>query len=362
MAANDEGSSPKVIRVNVHGVELEFDSEKHEMRWAGGPTVSMWVESSALGLMVGMRRMAGLARFKLALKSGGYDSVEGDWAVITSRPTFEEGFVAMANNAWMAGWGHLELLSIDREKKELRFRAHNTWESIYQKKLGVNWGCNLLAGKFAGIAARLFGTTFWADQTAFAAAGDPFDEFWVYPSEVTAEDKLRDLLHDTDAPVADLPLALEKLENEVRERKQIEEDLRDKLALISKQKEDMLAMSSPILQIWDGVLALPVIGSLDSARAAEIMDKLLSAIVSSRARYAILDLTGVDQVDTTTAEHLLRIMRAVELLGATSVVTGIRPAVANTMSSLGVNLSGIVTLGNLKEGLTACMRWMAEGR
>jgi len=91
-----------------------------------------------------------------------------------------------------------------------------------------------------------------------------------------------------------------------------------------------------------------------------VMERLLQEIVSARARFAILDLTAVDHVDTSTANHLVRIVRAVDLLGARVVVTGIRSAVAQAMVGLGMDLSSMTTLRNLQEGLRACMRWRAE--
>lgn len=115
------------------------------------------------------------------------------------------------------------------------------------------------------------------------------------------------------------------------------------------------AMSTPIIQVWDGVLALPVIGFVDFDRAGRMMEALLQAIVTTRSRSAILDLTGVETVDTATADHILKLVRAVRMLGARGIITGIRPAVAQTMISLGIELGGITTLNNMQEALELCM-------
>jgi len=116
--------------------------------------------------------------------------------------------------------------------------------------------------------------------------------------------------------------------------------------------------SVPIVQVWDGVLTVPLMGSLDGQRATEMMERLLAEIVRARARYAILDLTAVAVVDTSTADHLVRIVRAIELLGARAIIAGISPAVAQTMVSLGVDLTRLTTLRNLQEALKACMHWI----
>lgn len=131
--------------------------------------------------------------------------------------------------------------------------------------------------------------------------------------------------------------------------------------VIEQQQLLIRALSSPIIQIWDGVLAVPLNGVLDSDRAGQMMERLLEEVVNTRATYAILDLTGVDVVDTGTADHLVRIIRAIELLGARAVVSGIRSAVAQTMISLGVDLSRIITLRNMRDALRFCMQETGAG-
>lgn len=174
------------------------------------------------------------------------------------------------------------------------------------------------------------------------------------------EAQLEELLASDKGTRADLAAALERLRKEIDEREVAEKTLREKLAFIERQEKAIQALSTPIIQVWNSVLALPIMGSLDSRRAADMMDRLLGDIVRTRSRFTILDLTGVDVVDTATADHLIKIVKAVELLGARAVITGIRPAVAQTMASLGMDLSQLTTLGNLQEGLKACMRWLAE--
>ncbi|WP_433931819.1 PAS domain S-box protein [Sorangium cellulosum] len=143
------------------------------------------------------------------------------------------------------------------------------------------------------------------------------------------------------------------------EARQKEIELRAKLQLIEKQQKVIRDLSTPIIEVWDKVLTLPMVGVVDSLRLSEVMDNLLSAIVSKDARYAILDLTGVDAVDTQTARHLIEMIDAIRLLGAEGIVTGIRSNVAQTMITLGVDLSGVTTVGNLRAGLKLCMRRMA---
>jgi rsbT co-antagonist protein RsbR len=138
--------------------------------------------------------------------------------------------------------------------------------------------------------------------------------------------------------------------------KRREVELEEKLAIIHEQRSAIQALSAPIIQVWDRVLALPVVGILDEERAEEITGRMLDAVASHAARYAILDLTGVETVDEGTANHLVKIIRAIQLLGAKSIVTGIRPAMAQMLVSLGAGFAGARTVSNLREAIKIAMR------
>jgi rsbT co-antagonist protein RsbR len=144
-------------------------------------------------------------------------------------------------------------------------------------------------------------------------------------------------------------------------QREIEERLRSKLDLIERQQAVINALSTPIIEVWDRVLLLPMLGVVDSVRAAIAMADLLVQVSQKKARFAILDLTGVDTVDTATAAHLLKLIRSIGLLGAQGVITGIQPSVAQTMVVLGVEFGQIVTLSNLRDGLRHCISRMRDG-
>ncbi|WP_272428610.1 AAA family ATPase [Polyangium jinanense] len=143
------------------------------------------------------------------------------------------------------------------------------------------------------------------------------------------------------------------LNAEQQHRQEIE--LLQKQDLIAQQKELIRVLSTPILEVWDGVLTIPIVGVIDEERSAIITQNLLARIVETQSKFAIIDLTGVGEMDPGTAEHIVRIIGAVRLLGARSVITGIQPAVARAMISLDVNLSSILTRSNLRDGLRACL-------
>lgn len=128
-------------------------------------------------------------------------------------------------------------------------------------------------------------------------------------------------------------------------------EVQAKLDLIEKQQNIIRELSTPILDVSEGVLLVPVVGAIDAERATEMTERLLGRVVQRGARAVILDVTGVDVVDTLTADHLVRLTRATNLLGARSVITGISPAVARTLVEMGGDLGGVRTLRTLRDGL-----------
>jgi rsbT co-antagonist protein RsbR len=119
--------------------------------------------------------------------------------------------------------------------------------------------------------------------------------------------------------------------------------------VIVRQQEEMLELSTPVVTLWDGIVALPLIGTLDSARTQVVMESLLQAIVQTNSRFAIIDITGVPTVDTLVAQHLLKTITAARLMGAECILSGIRPQIAQTIVHLGINLQDVITKSKLSD-------------
>ena len=131
---------------------------------------------------------------------------------------------------------------------------------------------------------------------------------------------------------------------------------RSREEVIARQQEEMLELSTPVITIWDGVLALPVIGTLDSARTQVVMENLLQRIVTTGAGIAIIDITGVPTVDTVTAQHLLKTVAAARLMGADCIISGIRPQIAQTIVHLGVDLGDVQTKATLADAFALALK------
>lgn len=121
--------------------------------------------------------------------------------------------------------------------------------------------------------------------------------------------------------------------------------------LIARQRQQLLEVATPVISLWEGVVAVPLIGTLDSARSQVVMESLLEGIVDQRARYAILDITGVPTVDSLVAQHLMKTVAAARLMGAECIVSGIRPAIAQTIVQLGIDLGSVLTRASLADAL-----------
>lgn len=126
--------------------------------------------------------------------------------------------------------------------------------------------------------------------------------------------------------------------------------------IIVRQQQEMLELSTPVVQLWHGVLALPLIGTLDSARTQIVMENLLQEIVKTGAGIAIIDITGVPMVDTLVAQHLLKTVAAARLMGADCIISGIRPQIAQTIVHLGVDLGQVITKATLADAFAIALR------
>jgi rsbT co-antagonist protein RsbR len=126
--------------------------------------------------------------------------------------------------------------------------------------------------------------------------------------------------------------------------------------VINRQQREMLELSTPVVKLWDGILALPMIGTLDSARTQVVMENLLQKVVETGAQIAILDITGVPTVDTLVAQHLLKTVTALRLMGAECIISGVRPQIAQTIVHLGVDLQGVTTKANLADALALALK------
>lgn len=176
--------------------------------------------------------------------------------------------------------------------------------------------------------------------------------FWDVTAKKRDEEELQRYKEQLEEMVkertAELHQANERLEGEIAEGKRREE-------IIAQQSQEILELSTPVLKIWEGVVAAPLIGTLDSNRTQQFMDVFLNSIVANNAPVALIDITGVPTIDTQTGQHLIEAISAARLLGTEVILTGVRPAIAQTLVHLGIDLSEFRTCSSLSSGLSMAL-------
>lgn len=195
------------------------------------------------------------------------------------------------------------------------------------------------------------------DVLACASAGIPSEDD--RSLEVVAEDDMGRLESALAIFLEELEQTREENTRAVQTLEASREDLEQKIMTIERQQLAIKELSTPVIDLWDGILTLPIVGAVDSRRAADMTERLLHRIVESESRCVIIDLTGVEILDTKTADHLVKMTQAVRLIGALPVITGIGAEIARTLVDLGVDLIQLRTVRTLKEGLKLCFRYLA---
>jgi rsbT co-antagonist protein RsbR len=207
------------------------------------------------------------------------------------------------------------------------------------------------------------------DETSFAERLRRAEEVLTRVAQGDLDQKLQ--LSSTDDALTGLEMGINFLIVDLRQTEQKNREqrdallaqrtqLEDKLLTIAQQADAIRELTTPVLEIWDDVLVLPIVGVVDTRRSVEIMSDLLEAITERQARCVIIDITGVEIVDTGTADYLVKVVRAATLLGTRCVLTGLSPAVARTLTEIGADLSEVRTLRNLKEGLRDALRFLKK--
>ena len=293
-----------------------------------------------------------LARALLA--QFGYRCGLGDFANLNQIYHFDSEMDQMASGPLMHSWEGIVLAEptlIEFDRPTGHFHMKGVWKNSYEAEIHLKeFGkenepvCHSLAGYASGWSTAFFGSDLLAVETQCTAKGDECCAFEIRPPGAWGPeaDPWREALSSTNVSIA--------------------RELEEKLAIIEQQQSAIRELSTPILEVWDDVLALPIVGVVDTRRSMEIMNTLLSAIVSTQSKCVIIDVTGVEIVDTKTADYLLKVVHAAQLLGARCVLTGINPAVAQTLVEIGADLSAVTTLRNLKAGLFDCIKYLRQGK
>lgn len=277
-----------------------------------------------------------ISRFGYQCGKGDFETLQHSYAWDTEQDRFGAG---PAMHTW-EGIVHVEPTMLEFDRDTGHFHMTGIWRNSYEAEIHLAQAgradapiCHSLTGYASGWCSAFFGQPVVAIETQCMGCGAERCEFEIRPPAAW------------DQRAAPWIEALEHTEYS------LSRELQRKIDLISE-------LSTPVIEIWDSVLVLPIVGVVDTRRSTEIMDTLLRRIVETQSRCVIVDITGVDFVDTKTADYLVKVVRAASMLGSRCVLTGLSPAVAQTLVNIGTTLQEVRTLRNLKEGLEDCLRYL----
>ncbi len=304
-------------------------------------------------------RQLGPELSRAILSQFGYQCGAGDFANLMQNYTWESDLDKLTSGPVLHTWEgivHVTPTLIDYDRESGRFDFKGVWRNSYEaeihlQQIGVSDTpvCHSLTGYASGYGTAFFGRPVLAVETACVAMGHDTCTFEMRDIDrwCPEANPWREALKSNELSL------VRELETQLELIRAQQQELED---LTSRQRAAISQLSTPVMEVWKSVLVLPIIGIVDSARSQEITNTLLEAIARGQARCAIIDVTGVDVVDTGVANHLQQVVKAARLLGAYCVITGVSPGVAQTLVEIGADLSTVLTLRDLKQGLQACIR------
>lgn len=326
----------RTFHTTVQNVPIDIDLQEGTFSFFGLPSAMFWLNPSLYRMLAPLVQETGreLARLLIAHESSQGTKEDYTFMVEKLGPTFEQGFLAWGHAVGVAGWGCFELPIFNKAEGRALVRVRNAWELRSQLKMDFRWGCPFLKGKLIGIFCHALGQSCWAEEQ-ITSEDDHIVEFSIHPSDATIEGEIA------------------RLRRSAEEQKQADLLLLEK-QLFEKQRT-ILQLALPVVRLWDGILLLPLIGEIDTHRAALLMDNALSAITKNAARVVIIDITGVPLVDSHVANSLVKTVQAAKLLGVDCMLVGISAEVARSLVLLGIDLSFVQTFSTLEASLTEAL-------
>lgn len=323
---------------------MVWNPDQSDFRVLGVPSIVFWLNPSLRDLLLPLVDEVEVELFRLLVARAASLGTDADYHAIMTQlgSTFEEGFAGWSQAAGTVGWGKYSLEKLDRAAGTAVVCIRNPWEMRTQQEGKPPWGCPFSQGKLIGIFSHVLGGPCWADEAVDTSGEVPEVVFRVYRAERTIEDEIASLRRKRQlAAQAELQ---ERVDEAAAELRQKVDDLAQRDRLIR-------TLSTPIIQVWDGVLVVPLVGELSAERSDLLSGNLLEHVVARAATVVVLDLTGLSNVDSATAERLSRTMAALRLVGAECSVVGLSPPLAQAMVELGVSLGGVRTLRTLADAL-----------
>lgn len=332
------------LSITINSVPIVWDPPTGDFTFFGLSSVMFWTNPSMFRLLEPLVEEIGVDLFRMLVAHSSSLGTDEDYNTMVTvlGSNFVEGFLAWGKAVGAAGWGSFELPFFDIESCTAEVRVINPWELRMQKAGGRLWGCPFLQGKVIGILAHALGQRCWADEDVDVESDPPVVTFSVRAWDRTLDEELKRLRAEQ------IRAAEARLEEQVETATAA---LREKHRELDEKEAIIRSLSSPILQVWDGVLVVPIVGALSEKRAELLNSKLLQRVVDQMATHVVLDLTGLDAVDNQVAERLGSTVTALKLLGTECSVVGLSPEFARRAVELDISFGGVRVLRTLADAL-----------
>lgn len=331
--------------ITLNQVPIRWDLDAGALSFFGLPSVMFWVNPSLYRMLRPLVGVCGVELYRLLVAYESSKGTDEDYHAMVTQlgASFGEGFLAWGAAVSTAGWGRFELPELDLERRRARVRVHNPWELQMLRGAEERWGCPFLQGKLIGVFSHAFGARCWAEEDEIVMNDDALSvEFRIYADERTIAEELERLRSEL------------KSERERALQSRVEgatEALQEKLALVEHQRGVIQSLSAPLIQVWEGVLVLPLVGELDELRASALTERTLEAVSVRGAEFVILDLTGATIVGSSAANALLRTIAAARLLGARCLLSGVSSSVAQALVEVGTALTDVPSFATVQAAL-----------
>ena len=345
----------KIADFDLKGM-LDFQPSSGKLL-LGGDRMLLFRQDAFAALRKLLFEQLGEELARALLMQFGYRCGHGDHHALTTRYTWDTELDEMSAGPVMHTWEgivHVEPTLLEFDKAAGRFHMRGIWRNSYEAEVHRHeFGpserpvCHSLTGYASGWATAFFGAPLLAIEPTCVAKGDSRCSFLIRPASQFGPEA--EPWRQALAPNQQSLFSLSR-------------QLAEQIATVEKQEVLIRRLSTPVLEVWKDVLAVPIIGVIDEARSRVLMESVLEAASSRAARCIILDITGVDAVDERSAGYLVRVVRAAQLLGTHCVLTGISAPVATKLVAVGADLKELQTLRTLSDGIQACLRHLEGGR
>lgn len=334
----------KQAGIDIGGISFNWDLEKGEFLFEQQDAVLFWVSSAMKSFFDTIEEVSGVEASNLVFEATGFRQgiVVGEYFQNMKNVSVTEAVGLITNTYSSAGWGLAKVENLSIEEKTFTAKFKNSWEYKINKAQEKSVGGKYMPAHYAGIFSGLLNENMWYEVVKDQIQGDEFTEVKYFPSTITVNHNIGQLARKTEM---DEILHLEAV---------VEDKVRDLTELVQE-------LSSPIIPVLDGIVVVPLIGKYDEDRSEALLEKTLTNLPSHKAKYIVLDLTGLNEnISQHTASFIEKIGSASTLIGVTTILVGISPQLSIIITQSNVQLSNFDCFQTLQHGIHYALAQMGR--